>query len=275
MAFSSAKGFVDRPLQLPCGQCIGCRAERSRQWALRCTHEAATHKKNCFITLTYDNKNLPDDKGLDVEHWKLFIKRLRKKRGLLRYFHCGEYGEANLRPHYHACIFGLDFNDKVFLSSTNGNTLYQSEELTETWGKGLCSVGALTYQSAAYVARYVMKKITGPQAKQHYERVDPRTGECWEVRPDYVTMSRRPGIGKPWLEKFKSDVYPNDQVIHEGRKFRPPRYYDLQLSSDELLGLKYKRRAAVAKRAHDLTPERLQVREKIAAASMKQLTRNL
>ena len=266
IAFSSKKGFADRPLELACGQCQGCRLERSRQWALRCVHEAQMHEQNCFLTLTYDQVNLPVDGSLVVADWQKFAKRLRKAVGPFRFFHCGEYGEENSRPHYHACVFGLDFGgDRVPLKSVRGNTLYTSEKLDQAWGLGFATVGSLTWQSAAYVARYVMKKATGALAKERYG----------DRRPEYVTMSRRPGIGSTWFEQFASDVYPSDEVVHEGKRFRPPRFYDSKLPEKELEVFKQRRRSAALRHAEDQTPERLLVREKVAAARVSSLHRKL
>lgn len=287
VVFDSKVGYGDRPLELACGQCIGCRAERARQWAIRCVHESQLHSANCFITLTYDNEHLPEDGGLDVRHWQLFAKRLRKAIGPFRFFHCGEYGDATRRPHYHACIFGADFSsDRILLRENGFNSLYVSPLLTRTWGLGHCSVGALTYESAAYVARYVMKKATGPKAESEYLRVDADTGECWAVKPPYITMSRRPGIASAWFDKFVDDVYPEDTVVYDGRRFRPPRFYDGKLSSLNadldgvdgpamIEGLKSKRRRLASLRGEDLTPSRLRTREKCATASADRFRRSL
>ncbi len=186
---------------------------RSRDWALRCVHEAQLHAKNSFITLTYNAESLPKDGSLCLNDWQKFAKRLRRKCGPFRFFHCGEYGEENKRPHYHACIFGLDFvADRGLWKDDGRNPLFVSPVLSDTWGLGFASVGALSFKSAAYVARYVTKKAVGDLAKTEYEH----------VRPPYVTMSRRPGIGSEWFAKFKSDVYPSDEVIFEGRRYRPP-----------------------------------------------------
>lgn len=267
IAFDSKRGYGDRPLELPCGQCIGCRVARSRQWALRCVHEAAMHERNCFVTLTYSPESLPADGSLNVKHWQKFAKRLRKNVGKFRFFHCGEYGDRNLRPHYHACIFGMDFSDDRRLWSKSGvNRLYVSDSLSDTWKLGFATVGSLTYESAAYVARYVMKKRTGPQAAEHYERVNPETGEVFSVVPEYVTMSRRPGIGATWFEKYVDDVFPRDEVVYQGRKFRVPRYYDDLLERRPsgpslLLDLKAKRCYAAGQHSEDLTPDRLRDRE--------------
>lgn len=266
IAFSSKKGFSDRPFDLACGQCQGCRLERSRQWALRCVHEAQMHEQNCFLTLTYDQVHLPEDGSLHVEDWQKFAKRLRKRAGPFRFFHCGEYGDESGRPHYHAAVFGLDFSrDRLPLKRKGGHTLFESESLNETWGLGFATVGSLTWQSAAYVARYVMKKATGALAKERYG----------DRRPEYTTMSRRPGIGSKWFEEFASDVYPSDEVVHEGKRYRPPRFYDSKLPEKELEILKRKRRSCVARHAKELTPERLRVREKVAAVRVDKLLRNL
>lgn len=276
VVFDSKVGYGDRPLELPCGQCIGCRAERARQWAIRCVHESQLHAANSFITLTYDNEHLPDDGGLDVSHWQKFAKRLRQAIGPFRFFHCGEYGDASRRPHYHACMFGVDFSsDRILLREDGFNSLYVSPLLTRTWGLGHCSVGALTYESAAYVARYVMKKATGPKADFEYLRVDSDTGECWAVKPPYITMSRRPGIASAWFDKFADDVYPEDVVVYDGRRFRPPRFYDSRLPESELEGLKVKRRRKAALREEDLTPDRLKVRELCATAAADRFRRSL
>jgi len=253
---------VDLPLELACGQCIGCRIERSRQWAIRCVHEAQMHERNCFVTLTYSEEHLPFNAGLNIRHWQLFAKRLRKRIGRFRYFHCGEYGEENLRPHYHACLFGVDFSvDRSLWKRDHGFDLFVSPTLSETWGKGFCSIGELSYESAAYVARYILKKVTGELADGAYERVDSETGEVFKVRPEYVSMSRRPGLGAVWFDKFRGDVFPADEVVFKGRRFRPPRFYDDKLGEEELLSVKARRRQKVGARLDDLTPDRLAVRE--------------
>lgn len=227
---SWAPGLAFRAIKLPCGRCIGCRLERSKQWAIRCVHEATLHDQNCFITLTYDNEHLPEGGTLVKEHYRDFIKRLRqhvryreKKAGIpkeertkIRFFHCGEYGDRFQRPHYHACIFGFDFEDKEIFKDERGVKLYISETLKKIWGKGHVTIGEVTFESAAYVARYITKKITGKKAVGHYNG----------RKPEYTTMSRRPGIASAWFDKFSSDVYPGDYVVLRGRKLKPPRFYD-------------------------------------------------
>lgn len=243
---------------------------------MRCVHEAQMHDRNSFITLTYSPEKEPPDGGLHIEHWQLFAKRLRKKIGSFRYFHCGEYGDINDRPHYHACIFGVDFSgDRTLLKDQRDHRLYRSKMLEDAWAMGHCSVGDLTFESAAYVARYVMKKITGDQAEEHYKRIDPETGEVFTIRPEYISMSRKPGIGKTWIDKYETDVYPSDQVVIEGRKFKPPRFYDEQINPDRLIDLKVKREERARARANENTPDRLATKERVLKAKMRRITREL
>jgi hypothetical protein len=217
------------PIQLPCQKCIGCRLEKSRQWAVRCVHESQMHKENCFVTLTYADKHMPSDHSLHKRHHQLFIKKLRKRfaEKRIRYFMCGEYGseENTKRPHYHLCLFGIDFPDKVIYSATGENTLYMSKILDDLWQKGLSTIGELNFATAAYTARYCMKKIDGEMAEDHYLYID-ETGHHHKLQPEYVAMSRRPGIGKTWFDKYKNDVYPTDEVISNGMPAKPPKYYD-------------------------------------------------
>ena len=284
-------------LQIACGQCWGCRLESSRQWAVRCMHEASLYENNCFITLTYDMDNLPGTGGLVKRDFQLFMKRLRKSTAFkfinpktgrkntgykkIRYFHCGEYGEKRLRPHYHALLFNYDFFDRVPWKETNGIMVYESAELTKIWGKGQATVGELTFDSAAYVARYCMKKINGKMAEtlrpdqitKHYERLDPETGELHQVIPEYTTMSLKPGIGHDWIKKYESDVYPSDEMVVNGVITLPPKYYDSKYEHIDEIKTKRIRRA-IEKRA-DNTPERLLVKEKVVKAATQTLKRTI
>ncbi|AJK28271.1 putative replication initiation protein [Eel River basin pequenovirus] len=280
VVFDRKAGFEDMPVTVPCGQCIGCRLERSRQWAMRCMHEAQLHDDNCFLTLTYDDEHLPEDGSLDVKHFQDFMKRLREriKPRKVRFFHCGEYGEQTLRPHYHALLFGFDFPDRVFYTTRNGNSLDISPTLQELWGHGFCTVGALTFESAAYVARYVLKKVTGDGAEDHYTRVNSETGEIVKVRPEYTTMSRRPGIAADWWRKYRQEVIDHDSVILRGREMRPPAFYDrlLEVEEPELHArMKAKRKAQGERFAHDNTTNRLRTREKVKRAQVTFLKRTV
>lgn len=217
---------------LPCGQCTGCRLERSRQWAIRCMNEADLHAANSFITLTFDDDNLKvrdNPMSLDKSEFQRFMKRFRKRVFNVRYYMCGEYGELFKRPHYHAIIFGYDFPDKVLHKVKDNMRYYTSSLLSELWPYGFNVVTDVTFDTCAYVARYIMKKHLGKDAWKNYiDYIDQDTGEIVGHRiPEYTTMSRRSGIGKAWLETYLQDVYPRDKIFMRGRGFsRPPKYYD-------------------------------------------------
>ena len=216
-------GRVLEEVMLPCGQCIGCRLERSRQWAIRCVHEASMYDDNSFLTLTYDSEHLPKDGSLNLRDVQNFLKRFRKYvyPNKIRFFQCGEYGETYGRPHHHMIVFGYDFQDKELFGyvgdSRRNNPIFTSDILSSLWPFGYSSIGDVTFESCAYVARYVTKKFFGKGADEYYQG----------RRPEYVTMSRRPGIGAAWLQKYASDVYNQDKCIIRGNKScRPPKYYD-------------------------------------------------
>ena len=280
IVFNHREAFTDLPVEIACGQCIGCRVDRSKAWAIRCVLEASQHQQNCFITLTYDDEHLPTDGSLNVEHWQKFMKRLRKAYGgkRIRFYHCGEYGDENSRPHYHACLFGHQFEDQVLYSERNGVRLYYSERLEKIWGKGFCTVGDVTFESAAYVARYVMKKVTGDRAADHYLSLNPITGVISEIAPEYTTMSRRPGLAADWYEKFKSDVFPDDFIVINGKQMKVPQFFDAIHEREDLeghLAIKGRRRAAANGRAADQTPDRLRVREAVKRKKLAQLKREI
>lgn len=312
VVFRAAEGFKDRQVNIPCGRCIGCRLEKARQWAARCMHEAQMHDSNVFVTLTYNDGHLAklgnDGKGeittLRPRDFTTFMKRLRKKYGKVRYFQCGEYGDQLGRPHHHVLLFGLDFPDKRRLLGNNHDEhpLYESDSLNELWPHGFASIGNVTTESAGYVARYALKKITGPPAAPHYQgRV-----------PEYATMSRRPGIGLEWLKKYGGDIYPSDEMIVGGKRSKPPRFYDekwrelarvapapegasttetpdenekdkqtaQKKSKNENVNEKTiekikRQRIARMKGNENNTGARLLVREKVKEAQIKMLTRNL
>jgi hypothetical protein len=225
---SRNKAGVEGTIELPCGQCIGCRLERSRQWAMRCLHESSLHDRNAFITLTYDDSNLPLGGSLDYADFQKFMKRLRRRvKSPVRFYMGGEYGQnGTIRPHFHACLFGFDFLDKVYFKKTSsGEKIYTSKLLESLWPFGLSSVGNVTFESAAYIARYCVQKVTGDLAEAHY-RVITDDGEIIDRVPEFNHMSLKPGIGARWLEKFQTDVYPRDYVVINGVKTKPPKYYD-------------------------------------------------
>ena len=266
------------PLKLACGACIGCRMDRSLSWAIRCLYEAQLQEANCFITLTYSDELLPWDGSLVKSHFQEFIRSLRKRFKIkIRYYMCGEYGEKLSRPHYHACLFGIDFPDKEIWKQTEGILTYTSDILEKTWGRGFCTIGDLNFQTAAYTARYINKKITGEKAESHYTVTCPTTGMLIHLEPEYNNMSLKPGIAKEWYEKYPGDVYPSDFLIYKGKKVKVPRYFDKILEQEnphELEIIKQQRKIRARKDRENNTPERLLVREKIQHLKVKQLHRS-
>lgn len=274
--FPLAKGF-----NLPCGQCIGCRLKYSQEWAVRLMHENQMHDQSCFVTLTFSPESLQareNPNSLDKSEFQRFMKRLRKQYGKkIRFFHCGEYGEENKRPHYHAILFGVDFEDKELFKVRDEIRLYTSEKLAKLWPYGFVTLGQVSLESCAYVARYVTKKITGKDAENHYIYWDPLTGEGTPIQPEYATMSRKPGIGKEWFDKYKSDVYPHDYVVVKKHKIRPPRYYDKLLTEEELAKIKIKRQEELPEviDQYDENMDRLWVQEAVKEERLKILIREL
>lgn len=311
--YSPLKGFKDRetggltfdrsqargdPMEVACGQCLGCRLDKSRMWATRMVHEASLHHHNAFITLTYSPENMPADYSLRKEDFQKFMKRLRKRhQHKIRFFHCGEYGNQcrhglpvegtykcpscnTGRPHYHAILFNHHFPDRKQIGVTNGNIDYTSAELEDTWQNGIVHVGDVTAQSTGYVARYCLKKVNGFNQDDHYSYVDPDSGEITWLQPEYATMSRRPGIGLDWLKKYQSDVYPSDEVpvpgvgVHKGT----PRYYDdILAETDPALYEQVKAARLQFKKDHPehFAPERLEAKYFVKKAQIATLTREL
>lgn len=223
IVFNCRDGFSDLTVTIPCGWCLGCRLEKARQWKVRIMHEASLNESNCFLTLTYRPEDLPAGGSLVKRDLQLFFKRLRKRLDVpIKYYAVGEYGEALSRPHYHVCVFGFDFPDKVLwqYDKRPDRSLFRSALLEDVWSFGFSSVGTLTPDSASYVARYVQKKITGERAVSHY------SGKV----PEFALMSRGGrnghGLAYDWFKQYSTDVYPKDFVTMKGKKERPPRYYD-------------------------------------------------
>lgn len=293
-------------MDVACGQCIGCRLDRARMWAMRITHECTLHEAgngNSFVTLTYrsiDNcsneqrslgKYIPDNWSLNKKHFQDFMKRLRKTRpdAKLKYYHCGEYGSicrhgidlnkvkcpmCNVgRPHYHAILFNCSFNDlrPYGVNHKTGEDRYTSKELEDIWGYGFVDVGNVTFQSAGYVARYCMKKVNGQHADEHYSSIDTETGEIIQLEHEYSTMSN--GIGKDWFNKYKTDVFPSDEVPvpGEGVVKKVPRYYEeimKTIDEDVVEEVKEARQKFRRDNEEEYTPERLMSKYKIKKAQV-------
>lgn len=233
------------------------------------------HSENCFITLTYNEENhVP---SLDYTHFQKFIRKLRKTTGKkIRFYMAGEYGDTYGRPHFHACLFGYRPKDLKLLSkSPSGSLLYTSELLSMAWttptgiSRGYVSVGDVTFESAAYIARYILKKQTGRNAEQHYQAVDSRTGELTSINQEFNRMSLKPGIGATFLEKYHPDIYPKGQVIHNGQKMKPPKYYDKyfkKINPDQYEDLQHERLTSF--NYSDNTTPRLLDKEKVTKSKL-------
>lgn len=193
-------------VSIPCGHCIGCRLDKSRQWADRMMLELDHTGKGIFVTLTYDPDHAhpcgtfsdgSPSYTLDKRDVQLFMKRLREHFSPLqcRFYLAGEYGDSTLRPHYHAVIFGLDLSDfpdlEVIGTNEFNQIYYNSNMLSFLWRLGFTSLSSVSWQTCAYVARYVTKKITGVASQDRYDSV----GQL----PEFSLMSRRPGIGGYYL----------------------------------------------------------------------------
>lgn len=276
--FSGTKSLIEGMLyRLPCGVCLGCRIDRAEGWAIRSHHEAQMHRDigSSFVTLTYADEHLPPENSVSLKELQKFVRRLRDElppeMRNFRYQQCGEYGEKLGRAHYHLILFGVDFPDKRLHQVRRGNRLYTSELLERAWPYGFAPIGSVSFHSARYVASYVMKKIGGDRAEDHYRRVNPETGETWTVAPEFQTSSKRPGLGHDWFQQFKSDVYPSDFIVIDGKKRKPPRYYDKLLPEAELEAVKRRRRAKSFQSPEDRSKERMWVRNLCAELRVQRL----
>lgn len=225
-------------IEIPCGRCIGCRLAYSRQWADRCMCEKENHDESWFVTLTYSPENMPYSEYIDNDgvitdvgtlvkrDFQLFMKRLRKNTGQkVRYFAAGEYGSETARPHYHAIIFGLHLDDlTVYKRNFQGDIYYNSETLSKIWNQGHVVIAEVTWESCAYVARYIMKKQLGKSSDVY---------ELLNIEPEFTVMSRKPGIGLEYFEKHKQEFLDykesNLATSNGGRKIKNIKYFDKKL----------------------------------------------
>jgi hypothetical protein len=279
-------------------------------WATRMALEAQLHKENCFITLTYNDEHLPKVDGwacptlvkkdlqnfikrlrrrfdLDAEKWNSYLCRKRVKPPKIKYYGCGEYGEDKGRPHYHVCIFGWDDPDKkLYKLSKSGKKIFNSKILEDVWTdpktkklKGWVTTQDLTFKSAAYVARYTMKKQKGKNKETAYEAyTDLRTGEIKSIVPEFALMSRRPAIAKEWIEKYHHEVYSGDQVYVNGLLLKPPKYFDKMyedLYPDKMARIKGKRNQEAKRNWLESTLQRLIPKEKCKKEQIKSLQRSI
>jgi hypothetical protein len=358
VVFNGREGDIDEEVIIACGKCIGCRLENSKVKAIRAMHESDCHDCNCFITLTYDNDNLPGDGSLVKEDFQNFMKNLRYRlvpknpysprtpenvtveeveenrknfdtwqfENGIRYMMCGEYGQdqdllvegidALGRPHYHAILF--NFNpiiqalmvpvidpgttqecfDELYPvdtrfgyvgrveNSRSGDKQYLSSVIQQSWGKGRTRVSHMSFEAAAYVARYVTKKIdkgVTPEQEQayyeHYSKFDEDTGLIHLVLPEYSDTSRNPGLGAVWYDRYKSDLLKGFISVN-GIEMSIPRYYMDRLANDaEFSGyvddIKLKSKEFIARCGDKYDSERLRDSEHIKRKQLNQLKREL
>lgn len=253
LVFSASKALEHGPLDpvvLPCKRCIGCRLDYSRQWANRCMLELPYHDSSFFLTITYDDAHLPRSYSCDPDtgeilspsaplvkrDFQLFMKRLRKNTGQhLRFMAAGEYGEHTFRPHFHAIVFGLQLDDLVpYKNSRQGYQYWNSPTLDKCWTdengnlKGYIVAGDVSWDTCAYVARYIMKKQLGPEAKAAYDVLG--------LTPEFSLMSRRPGLARQYYEDHP-EIWDFDKINistpQGGRSFAHPAYLRHLFEIDE------------------------------------------
>lgn len=274
IVFDERRAFSPVPIRVPCGRCAGCRMEKARQWAIRCMHEARMHKDNAFVTLTYDREYLPENGFLSRRDTQLFMKRLRKARYPgIRVYGCGEYGTLNKRPHYHMILFNCGFPDKKFYKkgAKQGQDYYTSDELRELWPQGMNVIGAVTFETAGYVAGYVMDKVNGKIADEHYEVYDA-DGLVHRRPSEFSIISRGRSIGSDYYAKFGAEVRTHDSVVINGREVRPPRLYDKLFDltdPDGLRKVKRRRRRLALMAKDDNTSRRRRTKEVLLLLKLK------
>ncbi len=289
------------PLEVACGQCLGCRVDYATMWTIRIVHESCMHidnHGNSWVTLTYRDEHqcndkqykngyfIPADKSLAPSHVSKFFRSLRKanKDHKIRYFYCGEYGPETQRPHYHLCIFNHTFDDLQLFKDDEGLYTYTSPSLDKHWPYGFSTVSELNYRTAAYTAGYIFSKITGKKARDHYLRCDEH-GQAYWLKPEYTRMStgnKNPpcGLGAQFYEKFQTDIFPADEspVPGKGIVQLVPRYYQNILKSTDpstLELVKALRQEFQKSHADDFSPERLKDKYKCAQARQSRLKRNI
>lgn len=292
-----------QPVTLPCGnKCRHCRLKNSQEKGIRCMHEASFHKDNVFLTLTYDDAHLPmanaysllDTKKTITSYSKTdpvtFVKDLRawlsyhRPNTKILTFGCAEYGEKFGRPHFHLIIFGWKPEDLQFLRMSKNDwspkkwPVYKSELLKKLWPHGFHEIGTVTYESACYVARYVMKKFSGDQALLHYQPI-PHTVPLLPERP--ICVSNKTGIGLSHIKKYTQEILNNDCVWikknGEPRKLPVPRYYNAKLLEwfpDQYRVIQQKRIANALKPNLDLTKPRMKDRTALLEHRSNQLKRS-
>lgn len=280
LVFSPMRSYSGaKAISLPCGKCDSCLKARARQWATRIVHEASLHDESWFVTLTYAPEHLPADLSVSKREHQLFMKRVRDTFGPVRFFMRAEYGEQFARPHYHYILFGLPLPDAVpWKESGSGEMLFRSAAFESVWPFGQCLLGSVTTGSASYCAGYVNKKAAGLLGDDPLRRFGLPDADGvipeWRVAPEFVLMSRRPGIGDGWFSRFKGDAFPSDFVVINGERRPVPRFYKSRLSDDEKRHLVVPARRQIERHAEENTTRRLLTRAESARLKLRARTRD-
>lgn len=201
--------------KVDCGRCISCRINKTSQWAVRLLMELPYWDSACFITLTFDDEHLPSDRSVHVEEMQNFFKRVRKNTGcVIKYYYCGEYGDINFRPHYHAIVFGIDFSPWIYLRTQSGRKVFTSDLLADCWQhRGEVTVDEVTPDDCAYVAGYVQKKLYGEGAA-FYEQNN--------LVPPFAHQSN--GISLRYSQDHAEQLRRNMYVWYKGHRSPLPHY---------------------------------------------------
>lgn len=217
-----------KSVEVPCGNCLACKYDYSKQWSLRNLKELEHSRSGYFITLTYSDSFLTFSEKHNIAtlvpfELSDFIKKYRTfqkskyNNDNIRFFACGEYGDHTFRPHYHVLLYNAVIPDLEFFTSSHGNSYYLSREMQRIWKHGNIIIGDITVESASYVAGYCTKKVEGYDSKLYQEL---------DVQPEFLRMSRRPGIGYLDNDTVLS-LYEHDEIFGKnGVRMKPPRYYD-------------------------------------------------
>lgn len=286
-------GISGIDIKVPCGKCIGCKFDYSRMWATRSVNEAFMHDhfNDCsFVTLTFNPEMLnrrENPASLNKTAFRSWIKRLRKAikekyDKEIRIMACGEYGAKHKRPHYHMIIYGFNFPEKTVwkYNKIRGKDViyYRSQFLEDIWrpayssdGYGFSVIGLVNFETSAYVARYVTKKLFGRAAEQVYK----------DKEPEFLTTSRNPGLGYNYLLKYYKDIFNHNYItLPNGFKAPIPRYYstkleefDPELYSKWSIDKSNKMIENLFIENLDVTQQRLAIKEKLKILSLNVLCR--
>jgi hypothetical protein len=281
---------VDEYMNIPCGQCIGCRLQYSATWADRMMMELEDHKCAWFVTLTYEDSQLPVKDVVNEETGEVakvatlkksdlqkFFKRLRRRGQKIRYYASGEYGDNSYRPHYHAIMYGLELPDmKMWRTSKLGSRYYVSEWLNNVWSHGYCIIGEVSWETCAYVGRYVTKKAIGKKVKKHH---------LYGVDNEFASMSLKPGIGAGFYDRYGKELFEHNQIVLKGGRKAPiPKYFMGKLEVDdpklhEVISEKRREVMELLEEVKDSRTdlsrvERLRVAERTKLQQVKALVRN-